>query len=595
VRAGAGVERHFWQDPHVVNRRRLIWSLPIALLVVAIGYTVWLVWQVQGDLRDVDDSASRLQSALGGSDRSARDQAVEDLRTASESANSRTSGAWWGSLTHLPLVGDDATGVRALSRSVAIITKDAVGPLAETVDQLDELSHDGRIDVDVVKRLDGPLAQARAAFDVADDDVSGLDSTGYAGPLKSRFAKYVDLIGRTAGALSAAEKAVQVLPTMVGADGPRDYLLIFQNNAEIRATGGMPGSWALLHADRGRLTLSKQGTADDFPVLHDPVLPMSDSERAVYDRPLGIYWQDAGFTPDYPRAAELWSARWDLKFPEVPLDGVIALDPVGLSYLMEGTGPVQVGATTLTSDNLLEELLNKPYLTLAPTEQNTLFQRAAKAIFEASTRELASPLGFVQGLHRAATEGRFLVASFDERVRADLAGTRVEDALATDDGTTPHVDVGLNDATGSKMSYYLRYWAEVHAAACDGQKQGLVGAMTLNQAISPAAAAQLPLSVTGGGIHGTEPGSQLVLVRIYGPTAGTVEDVKLNGRTLRYLDTVELGGRPVATVVVLLSNRADAVLTWSMNTGPNQVGDTLLRVTPSIVPGNNDAIVKSAC
>ena len=40
---------------------------------------------------------------------------------------------------------------------------------------------------------------------------------------------------------------------MAGADGPRDYLLVFQNNAEIRATGGLPGSWARLHAEDGKL------------------------------------------------------------------------------------------------------------------------------------------------------------------------------------------------------------------------------------------------------------------------------------------------------------------------------------------------------
>jgi hypothetical protein len=579
----------------VLSRRRLLWGLPVLLVVATGGYTAWLAWRVEGDLSDAQSSVTRLQTALQDDDPSARDGAIARLQDASADAQSHTSGAWWGSLTHLPMVGDDATGIRALSRSLATIADDGVEPLARSVDDLDGLTSSGGVDLKVVGKLAAPITRASAAFASADADVAGLDSSGYAGAFRSRFEKYVDLVGRAANGLASAQKATEVLPTMLGADGPCDYLLVFQNNAEIRATGGMPGSWALVHVDHGKLELAKQGTAADFPTTDEPVLPLSKGELGVYDKPLGQYWQDAGFTPDYPRAAQLWSARWDLKFPDVALDGVIALDPVGLSYLVDGTGPVQVGGTTLTSDNLVEELLNKPYLTMQPVQQDALFQRAAKAIFESATGDLTSPLDFVEGLNRAAAEGRFLVAPFDEGIKADLSGTRVEGALSTDDGVTPHVDIGVNDSTGSKMSYYLRYWADVRSTKCRVGVQTLTGSMTLNQRISPADAAGLPVSVTGGGNYGTEPGSQLVLVRLYGPYGGALDDVKLNGKVLRTLKTVDLDGRPVATVVVLLSNRNDVVLTWAMNTGPGQTGDPELGMTPSIVPGSNDANARSSC
>ena len=89
---------------------------------------------------------------------------------------------------------------------------------------------------------------------------------------------------------------------------------------------------------------------------------------------------------------------------------MLSLDPVAMSYLLEGTGPVQVGDVTLTSDNLVDELLSRPYRELEPAAQDELFQQAARAIFEASTGKLASPMRFVEGLERAAREGRLLVA-----------------------------------------------------------------------------------------------------------------------------------------------------------------------------------------
>jgi hypothetical protein len=171
----------------------------------------------------------------------------------------------------------------------------------------------------------------------------------------------------------------------------------------------------------------------------------------------------------------------------------------------------------------------------------------------------------------------------------------VEGALTTEDATSPEVDIGLNDATGSKMSYYLRYWAEVLATGCRAGVQSLLGSMTLNQRISAAEASKLPVSVTGGGNYGTDPGSQLVLVRIYGPSGGSIDDVHMNGRVVREAEVVPLEGRPVTTLVVQLSNRDDVLINWTMKSGDGQTGDPRLGMTPSIVRGSNDATVRSAC
>jgi hypothetical protein len=579
----------------VLTRTRLLWVVPLVLLVASAAYTAWLSWSIAHDLRGAETEVRNLQDALIAGESVERDHATNGLREASASAASRTEGAWWEMLTHLPLVGDDATGVRALSRSLDSIATEAADPLLESVDSLRGLTRGGRVDLGLLGDLERPVSDGHRAVAAAHAQVADLDSSGYAGPLKSRFDDYVNLIGEASSGLGTAEKATKVLPAMLGGEGPRDYLLIFQNNAEIRATGGMPGSWALAHAENGKLSLTRQGTAGDFPTLDQPVLPLSEGELAVYDEPLGIYFQNPGFTPDFPRAAELWRAHWDRRFPAVPLDGVVSLDPVALSYLLDGTGPVRVGDTTLTPETLVEELLNRPYLELEPAPQDALFHEVARAIFTATTGDLASPVAFVRGLHRAASEGRFLVASFDPRVTAELAGTRVEGALTTEDGTSPEVDIGLNDATGSKMSYYLRYWAEVRATGCRAGVQELSGSMTVNQRISPADAAKLPVSVTGGGNYGTDPGSQLVLVRIYGPSGGSIDDVHMNGRVVREAEVVPLDGRPVTTLVVQLSNRDDVVINWTMKSGAGQTGDPLLGRTPSIVRGSNDTTTPSAC
>ena len=580
----------------LVTRRRVLVALGV-LLAAIVAYGVWQTWALYRDLDRAQDSAADLRAAIDSGDPEARDRAIEDLKETAAGAADRADGLWWKALTWVPILGDDADGVRTLSSTLDQVADEGVEPLADTVDRLEQVSKNGSIDLDVVREIQDPVARASDTFGAASREVDALDSSGFTDALRTRYDEYADILGDAAQALASADTAAQALPAMVGADGPRDYFVVFQNNAEVRATGGMPGSWALIHAEDGNLEMRQQGAAIEFPTFDEPVLPLTEGELAVYGKEIGRYFQDPGFAPDFPRAAELWHEHWDRKFPDIPIDGVFALDPVGMSYLVEGTGPIRVGGLTLTADNLVDELLNKPYIERGVAAQDQLFREAARTIFEAMTGDLASPVSFIDGMSRATREGRFLVAPFDDGDAEVLAGSTVLGELPTDDGKTPYVDIGVNDATGSKMSYYLRFRAEIEGRSCADNRQQLAGEMVLSQAISPRDAAELPESVTGGGNYGTEPGTQLVPVRIYGPVGGTIDDLTLEGAEVEAVEKgdVEIDDRPVVTIPVFIDTREDVVLTWSMETGSGQTGDGLLGMTPGILPGNNDAQFPSAC
>ena len=112
-----------------------------------------------------------------------------------------------------------------------------------------------------------------------------------------------------------------MLPDMLGADGPRNYFMVFQNNAEIRATGGIGGAWALLHVDDGRLELRQQGSTTDFPPRRSSVTDLTDAEMSLIGPKMGTYFQNAGSIPDFPRAAEIFRAWWQELHPRRPSTG----------------------------------------------------------------------------------------------------------------------------------------------------------------------------------------------------------------------------------------------------------------------------------
>lgn len=72
-------------------------------------------------------------------------------------------------------------------------------------------------------------------------------------------------IGKAAAMAEVVDRTVRLLPPMLGVSGERNYLLLFQNPAELRATGGIPGAVALLNANNGKLDLVQQASSSDFP------------------------------------------------------------------------------------------------------------------------------------------------------------------------------------------------------------------------------------------------------------------------------------------------------------------------------------------
>ena len=141
--------------------------------------------------------------------------------------------------------------------------------------------------------------------------------------------------------MDTVDRATRLLPSVLGADGPRRYLVLVQNNSEPRSLGGLAGSVIELRANRGRVELVGQETGGSFGDFGKPVLPLSKGERALYGTRLGRYMQNVTGTPDFPRSAELATEMWARKNKQ-RVDGVAAIDPSALSTLLRATGPVRL-------------------------------------------------------------------------------------------------------------------------------------------------------------------------------------------------------------------------------------------------------------
>ncbi len=133
---------------------------------------------------------------------------------------------------------------------------------------------------------------------------------------------------------------VRLAPYLIGLDGPRTYLVLVQNEDELRATGGYITAAGTVTIQRGRITrlAIEDSFAIDDPNLSYPLPP--EPLRDYMDAP---YWvlRDSNWSPDFPTAAAVAEAFYTVTRPQ-PIDGVVALDQTFLRIMLRATGPIQV-------------------------------------------------------------------------------------------------------------------------------------------------------------------------------------------------------------------------------------------------------------
>jgi hypothetical protein len=330
---------------------------------------------------------------------------------------------------------------------------------------------------------------------------------------------------------------------MLGDDGPRDILLLFQNNAELRSTGGIAGALALLRTDDGAFELARQADSRDFPKFDPPVAELPVETRALYGDNTASYIQDVNFTPQFPLAASLAREMWRQRFGE-EVQSVIAIDPVVLSHLLVATGPIQLpSGDVLSHDNAVQLLMHDVYARYAEEDdQDRFFAEATAAVIQAISGDNIDPRALVAALVESGAERRILIWNAAPDEQALLAGTSLTGELPVRTPKSEIFGVYLNDMTGAKMGTYLDIKIGAGAVTCRADGRALYQVdVTLTNTAPPDAATALPLYVRGTGAYGTPPGEIATSVAVYGAPGNFNLGVRRDGEPTAHHPTTDSG------------------------------------------------------
>lgn len=564
--------------------RVFAWVLGVAL-VALVAASVWIgirAVAAYGHLTDAQAAASTATEALR--DPATAPALIADISGDTAAARELTSDPVWRAAETLPWVGPQLSAVSTVAAAIDDVASTALTPLSQvassfSVDQLRPV--DGRIDLAPFTSIADAARTSTEGLAAARSVVEGIEPDALVGPVRSAVTEVGDLLGTTTEATDALSRAMTLIPPMLGADGPRDYLVIFQNNAEWRSLGGITGAMALLHTDGGALSLAAQGSTSDFPRYDDPVLDLGPEVTAVFGAHPGRWIQNVTQVPDFTVAAPLAREMWNREFG-VDVDGVIALDPVALSYLLEATGPVTLPTgDTLTSENAVSLMLNEVYFRYErPADQDAFFAAAAAAVFGQLASGAANPTTLVASLARAGDERRLLLWSAVDEDQAVLADTTLVGPLPPTDDETLGFGVYLNDGTGSKMDYYMRpettvAWGECRTDATGAASGTITLSVTLTNQAPADAATSLPDYITGGGAFGVAEGVVKTVGYLYLPPgvelieSARSDDGGFGGAThqgrqvMSFATELAPGQSATATVTVrTLNPGADRALVW---------------------------------
>ena len=318
----------------------------------------------------------------------------------------------------------------------------------------------GQVPLDTLTRLTPTLESLTRKLTKASGQVHRLPRTLLVPPIRRGVGSLDSKLATAVQRIRQSADAATMLPSILGADGSRRYLLVMQNNAESRATGGFIGNFGELIAQSGHLSLGRfdRIQALDAPLGTDRTVPAPADYLARYSPfyPFDV-WQNVNLSPDFPTVGSIIASLYP-QSGGTPVDGVIAVDPVALSDLLRLTGPIHVEGwpTEINADNVVQVTLQGAYDALTSEDTRAAFLgNVAMAAFAAATQgDIGNPVELLHTLGPAVTGHHIQI--YLTNPAEEAFATRLGAAGAVVPSATDRILVTTQNAAANKVDYYLQ-------------------------------------------------------------------------------------------------------------------------------------------
>jgi hypothetical protein len=456
------------------KRRVVVWpSLALLALIIALG--CWLgfeAYAAKSNLEQARSSAQQSKSALLQGNTGDASRFAVDAQSHAQAARDAAHSLPWNIAAAVPWLGSPFETGQQISDVVLNLAVDVLKPVADagTTVTPSHLLADGRLDVVALRNEEPVLRKIATDAGRIDAEAQAISEPGYLGVIDKARSQLQAQTQDLAKLLENTALAARLAPSMLGADGPRSYLMGFQTNAEARGTGGLLGGFGIVRFDDGKPSVDTLAPNTDF--YKKNFTPISLGPE--FDNQYGFTnpttdFRNSNQSSHFPYAAEIWKSM--AQQSGINVDGVIAVDPVALSYILGATGPVVMpDGETVTKDNAVELTESTAYIRYPGEQDQTarkkFLQGIAAEVVKQITGRVKSPRALLDALGRAVSERRISVWSSFPEEQALLEQTPLAHIIPDD--PAPYAEVVVNNLGGNKLDYYLDRHIEYVADGCQG-------------------------------------------------------------------------------------------------------------------------------
>lgn len=373
-------KRRFWKPPNIKlwNAKTVFHEAPnpaglpvfafatmtIATLVFIGGVSfIYKGLSIKGKVLGISksgyDSVSRAVNEISGQnfEQSSRsfDEAVASFSEASSEVDKMgllfTSGS-----KYFPYISKISSGKNVLEagKHLSLAAKQLNGSFDYFYNLKDSLGNGGDVSMlEVLQQTEKAILPSKKELELAAQNLEEVKTDDLPEELRDKFSLLRNNLPKIVQAVDSFSQNSQAFADMLGANGPRKYLFLFQNNNEMRATGGFIGSYGLMDISDGRVrNFFIDGIFNPDGQLTEKIVPPKPIQK------ISAAWSlhDSNWFPDFPTSAKKAIIFYE-KTGGPTADGVIAVTPVVLERLLEITGPIEMKeyGLVLDSRNLVEK------------------------------------------------------------------------------------------------------------------------------------------------------------------------------------------------------------------------------------------------
>ncbi|WP_186628677.1 DUF4012 domain-containing protein [Rhodococcus sp. BP22] len=571
------------RPPSRKNKRPVLLGVGIVLVVV-LAFLAWLAYEAltaKSNLETTRDAATSAKNALLDGDVSGAQAAAAEASESADKAQNAASSLPFTIAAAIPFFGSPLETIVEITDVVKGLAVDVLEPAAQasaSISPDNVIEGGGRVNLQSLTEAEPILAETSAAAQDLYAQAQAIEAPAYLGVVDDARVQLENQTHDVSGLLTNTYTASRIVPSMMGANGPRSYFLAFQTNAEARGTGGLLGGFGIVRADNGTARVDTLGSNRELEFAEQPI-DLGPEYTALWGpRNTTTDFRNSNASPHFPYAGQIWSSMWAEQTGE-KLDGAIATDPVALGYILDATGPVTLtDGEVISGDNVVEVTLSTAYARFGEDQlaRKNYLQEISQAVVSKMTTGVAPTRKLLDAVGRAGSEGRISVWSADTAEQEVLAGTKVGHAIPDD--PAPYANVIVNNAGGNKLDYYLTRDISYTAESCTGPTRKSTVTATLTNTVNSDGLTQYVASTFQPGVpYGTNES----IAYLYGTQGAKITGMKVDGVNAFSVQKGTELGRPVQAAYVTIPPGESSTVTWELEE-PSVSGEATVPVQPLV-------------